>query len=41
LSPRGKLAAHAMSGISRAKHLVKHNPTLFQLAQTLRGALQR
>ncbi|MDX6411706.1 MAG: hypothetical protein QOE91_1222 [Gaiellaceae bacterium] len=41
LSPRGKLAAPAMSGINRAKHLVKHNPTLFQLAQTLRGALQR
>jgi CelD/BcsL family acetyltransferase involved in cellulose biosynthesis len=41
LSPRGKLAAPAMSGINRAKHLVKHNPTLFQLAQMLRGALQR
>ena len=29
LSPRGKLAAAAMSGINRAKHLVKHNQALF------------
>jgi CelD/BcsL family acetyltransferase involved in cellulose biosynthesis len=38
LSPRGKLAAAAMSGINRAKHLVKHNEALFQMAQRLRSA---
>ena len=31
LSLRGKLAAAAMSGVNRAKHLVKHNPALFEL----------
>jgi CelD/BcsL family acetyltransferase involved in cellulose biosynthesis len=41
LSPRGKVAAAAMSGINRAKHLVKHNQALFQMAQKLRGALHR
>jgi CelD/BcsL family acetyltransferase involved in cellulose biosynthesis len=41
LSLRGKMAAGAMSGINRAKHLVKHNQTLFNLAQKLRGALRR
>jgi CelD/BcsL family acetyltransferase involved in cellulose biosynthesis len=41
LSPRGRLASHAMSGINRAKHLVKHNQTLFNLAQKLRAALHR
>lgn len=41
LSPRGRLASHAMSGINRAKHLVKHNRTLFHLAQKLRAALHR
>jgi CelD/BcsL family acetyltransferase involved in cellulose biosynthesis len=41
LSPRGRLASRAMSGINRAKHLVKHNQTLFHLAQKLRGALHR
>lgn len=41
LSLRGKLAAAAMSGVNRAKHLVKHNPALFELAQRLRGAFQR
>ncbi|QWG15536.1 GNAT family N-acetyltransferase [Bradyrhizobium sediminis] len=41
LSLRGKLAATAMSGVNRAKHLVKHNPALFELAQKLRGAFQR
>jgi CelD/BcsL family acetyltransferase involved in cellulose biosynthesis len=41
LSPRGRLASHAMSSINRAKHLVKHNQTLFSLAQKLRGALHR
>ena len=41
LSPRGKIAAAAMSGFNRAKHLVKHNDALFQLAQKLRSALHR
>ena len=41
LSLRGKLAAAAMSGVNRAKHLLKHNPALFELAQKLRGAFQR
>ena len=41
VSPRGKLAASAMSGINRAKYLVKHNRRLFNLAQTLRSALHR
>jgi CelD/BcsL family acetyltransferase involved in cellulose biosynthesis len=41
LSLRGKVAAAAMSGINRAKHLVKHNPALFQIAQKLRSALHR
>jgi len=40
LSLRGKLAAGAMSGINRAKHLVKHNHALAHLAQKLRGALR-
>ena len=39
LSLRGKVAAAAMSGINRAKHLVKHNQALFQIAQKLRSAL--
>ena len=41
LSPRGQLAASAMSGINRAKYLVKHNQALLGLAQKLRGALHR
>jgi CelD/BcsL family acetyltransferase involved in cellulose biosynthesis len=41
LSPRGGVAAAAMSSINRAKHLVKHNRALFQMAQRLRGALHR
>jgi CelD/BcsL family acetyltransferase involved in cellulose biosynthesis len=41
LSLRGRLAAAAMSGVNRAKHLVKHNPALFELAQRLRGAFHR
>jgi CelD/BcsL family acetyltransferase involved in cellulose biosynthesis len=41
LSPRGRLAASAMSGLNRAKHLVKHNQALFQVAQALRSALHR
>jgi CelD/BcsL family acetyltransferase involved in cellulose biosynthesis len=40
LSPRGKVAAAAMSGINRAKHLVKHNQTLCHMAQKLRSALR-
>jgi CelD/BcsL family acetyltransferase involved in cellulose biosynthesis len=39
LGLRGKLAAAAMSAVNRAKHLVKHNQALFQIAQKLRGAL--
>ncbi len=38
LSPRGTVAAAAMSGINRAKHLVKRSPALFHLAQKLRRA---
>ena len=40
LTSRGKLAAAAMSGINRAKHLVKHNAALFQMAQRLRSAFR-
>ena len=40
LTSRGKLAAAAMSGINRAKHLVKHNPGLLQMAQRLRSAFR-
>jgi len=40
LTSRGKLAAAAMSGINRAKHLVKHNPALLQMAQRLRSAFR-
>ena len=40
LTSRGKLAAAAISGINRAKHLVKHNPALFHVAQKLRSALR-
>jgi CelD/BcsL family acetyltransferase involved in cellulose biosynthesis len=41
LSRRGKLAASAMSGMSRVKRLVKHNQALFHVAQKLRSALHR
>jgi CelD/BcsL family acetyltransferase involved in cellulose biosynthesis len=41
LSLRGSVAASAMSGINRAKHLVKHNQALFRIAQTLRNAFHR
>jgi CelD/BcsL family acetyltransferase involved in cellulose biosynthesis len=41
LSLRGRLPAMAMSGINRAKHVVKHTPALFQMAQRLRSALRR
>jgi len=30
-----------MSGLNRAKHLVKHNQTLFHMAQKLRSTLHR
>ena len=40
LSLRGRVTAAAMSGINRAKHLVKHTPALFQMAQKLRSALR-
>jgi CelD/BcsL family acetyltransferase involved in cellulose biosynthesis len=39
LSLRGKVAAGAMSGLTRAKHLVKHNQPLLRAAQRLRSAL--
>jgi CelD/BcsL family acetyltransferase involved in cellulose biosynthesis len=41
LSPRGRIAASAMSAVNRAKHLVKHNQALFHMAQKLRSALHR
>jgi CelD/BcsL family acetyltransferase involved in cellulose biosynthesis len=41
LSPRGKLAASAMSGVNRAKYLVKHNEALLRWAQKLRSAFHR
>ena len=41
LSPRGKVAANAMSGINRLKRRVKRHQPLFWLAQKLRGALHR
>ena len=41
LSLRGSMAAAAMSGVSRAKRLVKRNEALFQMAQKLRSAFQR
>jgi CelD/BcsL family acetyltransferase involved in cellulose biosynthesis len=41
LSLRGKVAASAMSGINRAKHLVKHTPALFHVTQKLRNAFHR
>jgi CelD/BcsL family acetyltransferase involved in cellulose biosynthesis len=40
LSLRGKVAASAMSGINRAKRVVKHSPTLFHMVQKLRSALR-
>ncbi len=39
LSLRGRMAAGAMSGLYRAKHRVKHNQVLLQVAQRLRSAL--
>jgi CelD/BcsL family acetyltransferase involved in cellulose biosynthesis len=40
LSLRGTIAASAMSGLNRAKHLVKHNQALFYMAQKMRSALR-
>jgi CelD/BcsL family acetyltransferase involved in cellulose biosynthesis len=40
LSPRGRLTAGAMSALNRGKRLVKHNQTLFRLAQRLRCAFR-
>jgi CelD/BcsL family acetyltransferase involved in cellulose biosynthesis len=40
LTARGRLAATAMSGVNRAKHVVKHSPALLQMAQRLRGAFR-
>jgi CelD/BcsL family acetyltransferase involved in cellulose biosynthesis len=40
LSPRGTIAATAMSGVNRAKYLVKHTPALFHVVQKLRSALR-
>ena len=40
LNLRGRVTATAMSGINRAKYLVKHTPALFQMAQKLRSTLR-
>ena len=40
LTARGRIAASAMSGLNRAKRMVKRNPALFEMAQKLRGALR-
>ncbi|MGH6717227.1 MAG: GNAT family N-acetyltransferase [Bradyrhizobium sp.] len=40
LSARGRLAATAMSAMTRGKHLVKHNQALLGLAQRLRKAVR-
>jgi CelD/BcsL family acetyltransferase involved in cellulose biosynthesis len=40
LNLRGTIAAAAMSSVNRAKHLVKHTPALFHVAQKLRSALR-
>jgi CelD/BcsL family acetyltransferase involved in cellulose biosynthesis len=41
LSLRGRMAATAMSGVNRAKRLVKRNEALFSMAQRLRSAFHR
>jgi CelD/BcsL family acetyltransferase involved in cellulose biosynthesis len=41
LSLRGKVAAAGLASFTRLKRLVKHTPALMQMAQRLRGALQR
>lgn len=40
LNLRGTIAAAAMSGVNRAKHLVKHTPALFHVVQKLRSVLR-
>src|SRR3954447_13680614 len=41
LTLRGTAAAAGVSAFARAKRLVKHNPALMQMAQRIRGAMQR
>ena len=41
LSIRGRVAAAALSSLMRAKRLIKHTPALMQIAQRVRGVLQR
>jgi CelD/BcsL family acetyltransferase involved in cellulose biosynthesis len=41
LSLRGRIAAAGLSSFTRAKRLIKHTPALMQMAQRLRGVLQR
>ena len=41
LSIRGRIAALALSAFMRAKRMIKHTPALMQIAQRVRGALQR
>jgi CelD/BcsL family acetyltransferase involved in cellulose biosynthesis len=41
LNIRGKVAAAALSSLMRAKRLVKQTPALMQIAQRLRGVVQR
>jgi CelD/BcsL family acetyltransferase involved in cellulose biosynthesis len=38
---RGRAAAGAMSGLNRAKYLVKHNQPLLNMARKVQTALQR
>jgi CelD/BcsL family acetyltransferase involved in cellulose biosynthesis len=41
LSMRGRIAAAALSSLTHAKRLVKQTPALMQIAQRVRGVLQR
>lgn len=41
LTARGKFVALGISSLTHAKRLVKQNPTLMQMAQLLRNAIQR
>ena len=41
LSIRGRVAAAALSSLMRAKRMIKHTPALMQIAQRVRGVLQR
>lgn len=40
LTARGRVVAPAMSGLNRAKRMVKRNPALFEMAQKLRGTMR-